>query len=144
MLVNLGSTTAANVFTASPKPGISGTLPIDHGGTGASSAKNARSNLELGYLKANFKLDIDSGTTGTITIPASARGILIGMSVTAAQHFACTIVTTSGGAVRMGQILAPSSGVNITTGTGSISIDNSGSYTLFVYWLSLSGDDVTA
>ena len=34
MLVNLGSTSSASVFAASPRPGITGTLPINHGGTG--------------------------------------------------------------------------------------------------------------
>ena len=37
MLVNLSSTSAANVFTASPRPGITGTLGIAHGGTGTTS-----------------------------------------------------------------------------------------------------------
>jgi len=37
MLVNLGSTTAANVFAASPRPGITGTLGVGHGGTGKTS-----------------------------------------------------------------------------------------------------------
>ena len=48
MLVNLGSTTAANVFAASPRPGITGTLPTANGGTGATTAANARTNLGLG------------------------------------------------------------------------------------------------
>ena len=34
MLTNLGSTSAANVFQASPRPGVTGTLPVGHGGTG--------------------------------------------------------------------------------------------------------------
>ena len=45
MLVNLGSTSAASVFAASPRPGITGTLAIAHGGTGATSAASARSNI---------------------------------------------------------------------------------------------------
>ena len=36
MRVNLASTTAANVFQASPRPGVTGILPIANGGTGAS------------------------------------------------------------------------------------------------------------
>ena len=39
MLVNLASTTAANVLAASPRPGVTGVLPIANGGTG-SSTKN--------------------------------------------------------------------------------------------------------
>lgn len=45
MLVNLGSASAASVFTTSPRPGITGTLAVSHGGTGATSAASARSNL---------------------------------------------------------------------------------------------------
>ena len=45
MLVNLGSTSAASVFAASPRPGITGTLSIAHGGTGATTAAAARSAL---------------------------------------------------------------------------------------------------
>lgn len=45
MLTNLGSTTAADILTASPRPGITGTLGVGHGGTGATSAANARTNL---------------------------------------------------------------------------------------------------
>lgn len=35
--VNLASTSAANVFAASPRPGVTGTLPIANGGTGNTS-----------------------------------------------------------------------------------------------------------
>ena len=35
MLVNLGSSSAESVFKASPRPGVTGVLPIAHGGTGA-------------------------------------------------------------------------------------------------------------
>lgn len=45
MLTNLGSTSAASVFAASPRPGITGTLAVAHGGTGATSAASARSNI---------------------------------------------------------------------------------------------------
>lgn len=47
MLVNLGSTSAANVMAASPRPGITGTLGLSNGGTGATSAAAARSNLQI-------------------------------------------------------------------------------------------------
>lgn len=47
MLVNLGSTSAASVFAASPRPGITGTLGIGNGGTGATSKSGARTNLGI-------------------------------------------------------------------------------------------------
>lgn len=37
MLVNLGSTSAASVFAASPRPGVTGTLGVANGGTGKTS-----------------------------------------------------------------------------------------------------------
>ena len=52
MLVNLGSTSAASVFAASPRPGITGTLSIAHGGTGATTAAAART--ALGITPANI------------------------------------------------------------------------------------------
>ena len=45
MLVNLASTSAANVFTTAPRPGVTGTLSIANGGTGATSAAAARTAL---------------------------------------------------------------------------------------------------
>ena len=45
MLVNLASTSAANVFTTAPRPGVTGTLPIANGGTGATTAAAARTAL---------------------------------------------------------------------------------------------------
>lgn len=52
MLVNLGSTSSASVFTTSPRPGITGTLSISHGGTGATSASAART--ALGACSSNI------------------------------------------------------------------------------------------
>lgn len=41
MLINLDSTSAANVFQASPRPGVTGALPVANGGTGATSVAAA-------------------------------------------------------------------------------------------------------
>ena len=49
MLINLGSTTAASVFAASPRPGVTGTLAVTNGGTGATNAKAALTNLGVYY-----------------------------------------------------------------------------------------------
>lgn len=53
MLVNLGSTSAAGVFAASPRPGITGTLAVAHGGTGATSASAARTALGVSVYSTN-------------------------------------------------------------------------------------------
>lgn len=118
-------------------------IPISEGGTNATNADDARSNLDLGYLKANFSSGISSGSSKTITIPNSTRGLMIGLSVTQNQHFMYTVATNSGGLIRLGEILKPAATVTITTGTNTMTIQNTGTYTVFVYWLSLSGGDVT-
>lgn len=45
MLINLASTSAASVFATSPRPGVTGTLPLGNGGTGGTTALTARSSL---------------------------------------------------------------------------------------------------
>ena len=47
MLVNLASTSADSVFKASPRPGVTGTLPLSRGGLGATTAAGGRSTLGL-------------------------------------------------------------------------------------------------
>lgn len=57
LLVNLESTTAADVIQDSPRPGVTGTLPIGSGGTGAITAAGARTNLNTGL---NIILDTNT------------------------------------------------------------------------------------
>lgn len=45
VLTNLGSTTAASTYADSPRPGVTGTLPIANGGTGATTRLAAAKNL---------------------------------------------------------------------------------------------------
>ena len=49
LLVNLDSTSAANVLQASPRPGVYGTLPIAQGGTGATTLNETRETLCVPY-----------------------------------------------------------------------------------------------
>lgn len=46
MLTNLSSVTPVNVFQSTPRPGVTGTLAITNGGTGATTASAARANLD--------------------------------------------------------------------------------------------------
>lgn len=55
LLVNLASSAAADVFQESPRPGVTGTLPVSHGGTGSSSRGAALYNLMVsGYVESDF------------------------------------------------------------------------------------------
>ena len=62
MLTNLASTTAANVLAASPRPGVTGVLPVANGGTG-SSTKN--------FVDLSSAQTISGTKTFTNTVKAS-------------------------------------------------------------------------
>lgn len=66
MLTNLGTTAAANVLAASPRPGVTGTLGIANGGTGATSESAARTKLGLGTLSTLNSVALGSNVTGTL------------------------------------------------------------------------------
>lgn len=61
MLTDLGSESAGSVFTKEPRPGITGTLGVGHGGTGAKTAEVARTNL---------------GAASTAVATTSANGLM--------------------------------------------------------------------
>ena len=66
ILVNLDSTSAAKVLQASPRPGITGTLGIGNGGTGATSAAGARTNLGICGAITHGTGDPSGGSDGDI------------------------------------------------------------------------------
>ena len=66
VLVNLGSENASNVLSNSPRPGVTGTLPVSHGGTGATAPGVAMlSNLGIKFGTASPP---STGTPGSIYI----------------------------------------------------------------------------
>jgi hypothetical protein len=76
MLTNLGSTSAANVMQASPRPGVTGALPIANGGTGATTAAGARSNLGALGIKTSITENTDFDTLDAgwyVTHPSSTN-----------------------------------------------------------------------
>lgn len=61
ILTDLASDTADNVLKASPRPGVTGVLPLLHGGVGSSTASGARTNLSV-YSKAETDSAIQQST----------------------------------------------------------------------------------
>lgn len=59
MLVNLASTSAVNVLQASPRPGVTGTLPVANGGTGQTTA-NAAANAFINSLTTGSSTPTDA------------------------------------------------------------------------------------
>jgi hypothetical protein len=92
MLVNLASTTAANVFAASPRPGVTGTLPIANGGTGATSLTANR----LLYVSSSAitASNIYVGST-TIRPLSNNTGVLGGSSYAWTGVYATTFYASS-------------------------------------------------
>lgn len=92
MLVNLASSTAADVFEESPRPGVTGTLPIAHGGTGYTSNPSIRVNLSSTSTDTLFgSSSVTPGVTGTLAV---ARG---GTGVTSLSALATSLSSYLGG-----------------------------------------------
>ena len=66
MVVNLASTAAANVFTTSPRPGVTGNLPITNGGTGQSTLYPAVNTYGVRGIMAST-VDLTAGSSGLST-----------------------------------------------------------------------------
>ena len=75
MLTNLGSTTAANVLQASPRPGITGTLSVGHGGTGITSNPSLQVNLASGSAASVFTSAPRPGVTGILPVSHGGTGV---------------------------------------------------------------------
>ena len=96
MLVNLGSTSAASVFAASPRPGITGTLSIAHGGTGATTAAAARSALGAAAASHTHNYAGSSSAGGAATV-ANKINLPVGTTLFATSSSATFFSATLGG-----------------------------------------------
>lgn len=61
LITKLDSNTPANILDSNPQPGVTGILPVTNGGTGASTAVNARKNLDA-CAKEDLAIIIDGNT----------------------------------------------------------------------------------
>lgn len=86
MLVNLGSTSADSVFKASPRPGVTGTLPLSHGGLGATSAAGGRSTLGLTY----------EGVYGAVACANASSYYTDGKNLSVCRRGTCAIINMNG------------------------------------------------
>ena len=79
MLIDLASTTAANVFQQSPRPGVTGMLPLAHGGLGSSISQNTSARAL--HIAANGTaalagtLPIEAGGTNATTATAARTNL---------------------------------------------------------------------
>lgn len=74
MLINLGSTSAAGVFAASPRPGITGTLAVGHGGTGLTVSPSMLVNLGTTSAANVLQASPRPGITGTLPVSHGGTG----------------------------------------------------------------------
>ena len=149
LLVNLDSTSAASVFAQSPRPGVTGSLGIGNGGTNATTASGALSNLGgVGTVNGSSPISASkSGTTVTVShansgVTASTYGPSANATLAFGGTFTIPYVTvnatghiTASGTRTMTMPAKPSATVTVsnstsdiyvlgTTGTGSLSTLN--------------------
>ena len=80
MLTNLGSTTAAEIFAASPRPGVTGTLPVANGGTGVATVAGTANNRKVfaspksATAAAPAFIDLDASDIGSGILPVERGG----------------------------------------------------------------------
>lgn len=121
MLTNLGSTSAANVLQASPRPGITGTLGIGNGGTGLTASPSMLTNLGSTSAANVLQASPRPGITGTLSVAHGGTGqtvlsaVTVGnatyassantaTSVTNATTAYCTITTAAATTVKSASI----------------------------------------
>lgn len=88
MLVNLASTTAASVFAASPRPGVTGILPVANGGTGNKNgiAPKATADASGNTITTTYATKTELTTAITNTELALTTPITAGSTVTVPSY----------------------------------------------------------
>ena len=74
MTIDLESTDPANIFENTPKPGVTGTLPITQGGTGLTTNPSMIVNLGSAAAASVFESAPNPGVTGILQIEHGGTG----------------------------------------------------------------------
>lgn len=106
MLVSLASTTVASVMQASPRPGVTGTLPVNHGGTNATTATAARNNLGV-YSKTETDSAIASSSMLNNGLVQFGRQAIANLAANAQTEVTVTLPTNYNGGDRYAAIVQP-------------------------------------
>lgn len=123
---------ASEVILNGTAENVSGTVAIEHGGTGATSASAARSALGLAFSSDYHS--VSNGSSYTYSLNNSERGVVL-ISGSGSNNSSKEIAiynTTSGGGMTLKQILSPS-GITITTTSTppTLKVQNSSGAALF-------------
>lgn len=147
---NLGSTSTANIDgTTNVTPGVTGTLPLGNGGTGATTAAAARTALGLDAL-LDAKADASAlaaaqlvatrtvaGTTDTLTLADAGRAI----ECTSGSTTTVTVPPNSSVAFPVGtvlEVLQAGTGQVIVAGGSGVTVRSSGTWGTRAQWSTLT------
>jgi len=121
-----GLTTSGGPVTSSGTITLAGTLAVGYGGTGATTAPNARINLLPSYAGNNGKvLALNSGGTDVEWISAGGTGTVTSVNVsggTTGLSFTGGPITSSGTITASGTLAAANGGTGVTTSSGANSV----------------------
>jgi hypothetical protein len=122
--VEVVTTTGTQTLTNKTISGLATDLAVADGGTGASTAADARTNLDVG--QAGVLTGINTQTTTPYTLVLADRGDLVDMSLSSAN--VVSIPTNSTAAFPVGTVINV-----ISSGTGQTTISPAGGVTLNSY-----------
>lgn len=93
ILTNLASDSPDNILKASPRPGVTGVLPLVNGGVGSSTAAGARTNLDV-YSKSETDSAIQQSTADVIRTGDVASFINVNGSGAPTNFYAQAVTAT--------------------------------------------------